>query len=228
MTFIKKYGRRLLFWSLATFAVLVVVTLLVLGGWYRSITHAPIDPQAATTTDLVSWYLLRDLTRETPATQLALADRFEREFGATSKRLPKFEFSPVVRDSVRRFYSESPEATTTRNSETLLAQTLLRDCNSYYEKKRAGERTTALLTAARETVQRLQWWQEVQSAHCRAIGVEPPTKAEQLQAFDRICDKMQESASPEESENVKQYRKLIRAAVIVGDISAEKNASSTR
>lgn len=189
---------------------------LVAGGWYLSVTRGTLEPTSATPTDLVAWYLLRDLTRESLDVRRALADRFEQTFGVDSRHRPQFSFSPTVRDTLHRVHSGSPDARTVRNSETLLAAALLRDCRDYHDLKKSGARIQVQLTAAAKTAERLQWWQTVQIDYCRAIDVTPPTQAELLASLERIFAVMMDASPADEAAAIRQYKRVLLAAMVFG------------
>jgi hypothetical protein len=72
------YNRR---GMLALLALLVFVAAAVGGAipfFYRELP----DPAKANREELLRWLITKDIAKETPATQLALADRLETEFGS--------------------------------------------------------------------------------------------------------------------------------------------------
>ncbi len=66
---------------MASLAFLMFVAA-ALGGAISIFNRNLPDPTKANREELLRWLISKDLSRETPATQLALAERLEAEFGA--------------------------------------------------------------------------------------------------------------------------------------------------
>lgn len=66
---------RFFLWSVLFLLAVILLAALGVGYWARQF-YAPIDVAAADTTQLLGWMTLRDLSKETPETQRALAEKY--------------------------------------------------------------------------------------------------------------------------------------------------------
>lgn len=170
--------------------VLIAIIILCVSTliFFAAVRYAPINPEAASCSQLVTWFLLRDFATENEAMREQLVDAFEKEFGVSSGKLPAFEFSSQAKSFLRRFDSPLPakkKSLSQRNARTLIKQFLKREHTLYA--------ATPFLRRApllQKTAEHLNWWGEVQIAYCKAIGVLPPTQAELLRDFEETCDEL--------------------------------------